>query len=347
MGLPPLPAQPPDTLWPTHGWPETPLPAEHAVHTIIERGFAPDVLDTVGEHQSLVIVQGGRLRFERYGDGFGPDVTTRSWSMAKSITQALAGFAVMDGKLDIQAPAAVPEWREAGDPRAAITTDQLLRMASGLRWVEVYLPDQPSDVIRMLFADGQDDMARFAASCPLAHAPDAQFYYSSGTTNIVSRLVGDAVGARGEAFHGFMRERLFEPLGMTSADPRFDAAGTFIGSSYCFCTPRDFAKFGLLYLRGGLWEGRRLLPAAWIDYARTPRSPQAGPEETAIDGAYGAHWWLDLAGPGSFSANGFEGQFIVICPDRDLILVRNGVTPGEKAPLRAWLRDIAETFPKL
>jgi CubicO group peptidase (beta-lactamase class C family) len=339
--LTPFPAQPATVPWPTQGWPEASLPGDHPAHVVVERGYAPQTLEPIGEHQALVIVHRGRLVFERYGTGFGPDVNTRSWSMAKSITQALAGFAVMDGKLDIHAPAAVPEWRGAGDPRAAITPDQLLRMASGLQWAEVYLPDQPSDVIPMLFGEGQGDMARFAASFPLAHVPDSRFYYSSGTTNIVSRLVADAVGAHGEAFHAFMRERLFDPLGMTSADPRFDAAGTFIGSSYCFCTPRDFAKFGLLYLRDGVWEGRRLLPRGWVDYARAHwgTDPEGGP--------YGAHWWVGIAGPGSFSANGFEGQFIVCCPDRDLIIVRNGVTAGEKGPVKAWLRDIAETFPQL
>ena len=339
--LTPFPAQPANTPWPTKGWPEAALPADHEVHAVIERGYAPDALESIGEHQALVIVHRGRLVFERYGEGFGPNVTTRSWSMAKSITQALAGFAVMDGKLDINAPAAVPEWREPGDPRGAITLDQLLRMASGLRWAEVYLPDQPSDVIPMLFGEGQDDMARFAASFALAHAPDSQFYYSSGATNIVSRLVADTIGTHGEAFHAFMRERLFDPLDMTSADPRFDASGTFIGSSYCFCTPRDFAKFGLLYLRGGVWDDRRLLSQGWIDYARTHwgNDPEGGP--------YGAHWWVGIAGPGSFSANGFEGQFIICCPDRDLIVVRNGVTPGEKGPIKAWLRAIAETFPRL
>jgi CubicO group peptidase (beta-lactamase class C family) len=339
--LTPLPAQPADTPWPTTGWPTARLPADHPVQAVIERGYAPEALEPIGEHQALVIVHRGRLVFERYGEGFGPDVTTRSWSMAKSITQALAGLAVMDGKLDIHAPAAVPEWREAGDPRAAITPDHLLRMASGLQWREVYLSDQPSDVIPMLFGEGQDDTARFAASFPLAQPPDTHFYYSSGTTNIVSRLVADAVGVHGEAFHAFMRERLFGPLGMTSADPRFDAAGTFIGSSYCFCTPRDFAKFGLLYLRGGLWGGRRLLSAEWVDYARTHWGTDLE------DDPYGAHWWLDIAGLGSFSANGFEGQYIVCCPDRDLIIVRNGVTPGPKLPMKTWLREIAEAFPQL
>ncbi len=343
--LTPLPAQPEGVPWPTRVWPTAALPADHPLHALVDRGFAPEALETLGAHQALVVVQGGRLVLERYGVGFGPDVTTRSWSMAKSITHALAGFAAMDGKLDIHAPANVLGWRTPGDPRGAITVDQLLRMASGLKFVEVYVPGEASDVIEMLFGAGQADMAAFASAFPLAHAPDTMHSYSSGTTNIVAALIADAVGARGETFKAFMRERLFNPLGMTSADPSFDAAGTFIGSSYCFCTPRDFARFGLLYLRGGIWEDRRLLPADWIDYARTPRLPQPGPPE--IDGPYGAHWWLDLAGPGSFSANGHEGQYIVLVPDRDVIVVRNGVTPGDKAPIKGWLRAIAETFAQL
>ncbi len=346
MGAPPpLPGQPAGTPWPTSGWPEAPLARGHGAQAIIERGFADGAIETLGEHQALAIVHRGRLVFERYGEGFGPEVTTRSWSMAKSLTQALAGFAVMDGKLDLHAPAPVAAWRAAGDPRGAITLDHLLRMASGLKFTEAYLPDQPSDVIAMLFGEGAQDMAAFAAGFPLAHAPGTVFNYSSGTTNIVSRIVADAYGLSGEAFAGFMRERLFGPLGMTSADPRFDAAGTFVGSSYCFCTPRDFARFGLLYLRGGMWEDRQLLPAWWVDEARSPKPPQPPPSE--IDGPYGAHWWLELAGPGSFSANGYEGQYLVLCPDRDLIVVRNGVTPGDKAPVRAWLRAIAETFEPL
>jgi CubicO group peptidase (beta-lactamase class C family) len=261
--------------------------------------------------------------------------------MAKSITHALAGLLVADERLDISAPADVPEWRAAGDPRAAITLDQLLRMSSGLDFVEAYSPDAPSDVIEMLFGKGAADVAGFAAASPLAHPPGSFFSYSSGTTNIISRCLARALGTQGAGFETFMRERLFAPIGMTSALPRFDEVGTFIGSSFCFATARDFARFGLLYLRDGVWEGRRLLPPGWVDYARTPTFQQPD----FADGPYGAHWWLDLAGPGSFSANGYEGQYIVICPDRDLILVRNGVTAEANQPLvKAWLAEVAAAF---
>jgi CubicO group peptidase (beta-lactamase class C family) len=249
-------------------------------------------------------------------------------------------MAVLDGRLDIHAPAPVPEWRGAGDPRGAITLDLLLRMSSGLAFVEDYVPDHPSDVIEMLWGAGKDDTAAYAAEKPLEHAPGAHWYYSSGTTNIVSRCTADALGAHGADFEAFMRRRLFEPLGMSSPSPKFDAAGTFIGSSFCFCTAQDFARFGLLYLRGGVWDGRRLLPEGWVDYARTQTWQQ--PND---DGPYGAHWWLDTGGPGSFAAHGFGGQFIVVVPNLDMVLVRSGDTPLElKLNPKAWIGEVVDCF---
>jgi len=310
---------------------------------LLAQAFAAKSTPRLGETHALLIVQGGAIVHEQYGEGFGPDETYPSWSKAKSITHALVGIAVGDGRLDIHAPTDAPEWQAPGDPRAAITLDQLLRMSSGLKWLEEYVPGQPSDVIAMLFGEGQADVAGFAAGFPLAHAPDAFWYYSSGTTNIVARALGRAIGASGPAFEAFMRERLFAPIGMTSPVPKFDPAGTFIGSSFCFCTARDFARFGLLYLRGGVWDGRRVLPAGWVDHARTPTWQQPGAAD--LEGRYGAHWWLDLGGPGSFSANGYDGQYTVCVPDLDLVLVRHGATPlDRKDELKAWIGEVVDCF---
>jgi CubicO group peptidase (beta-lactamase class C family) len=342
MSLPPLPPQPAGLAWPTAGWPEGEVPEACAaeIGRRLDYAFGPGSHADLGETHALVIVQGGRLVAERYAEGFGPDQTYPSWSMAKSITQALAGMLVGDGRLDIHAPADVPEWRAPGDPRGAITLDLLLRMSSGLTFVEDYEPDHPSDVIAMLFGEGKNDVAHFAARQPLAHPPGSFWSYSSGTTNIVSRALSRATDAYGAEFEAFMRRRLFEPLGMTSAKPKFDAAGTFIGSSYCFCSARDFARFGLLYLRGGVWEGRQLLPAAWVDYARTPTWQQPNDE-----GPYGAHWWLGMAGPDSFSANGYQGQYIAVAPDLDMVIVRHGKTPLDRKPAaKAFVGALADVF---
>lgn len=341
MTLLALPDQAPDVPWPTMDWPTGTLPAglkRGAFEALISEAFAEPASDLLGETHALLIVHGGRLAYERYGVTSGPEATQPSWSMAKSMTHALVGMLVADGKLDIHRPADVPEWQGEGDPRAAITLDQLLRMSSGLTFVEDYVPGHPSDVIAMLYGVGKSDVAHYAADLPPAHPPGSFWNYASGTSNIVARC---AAQAQGGDFAAFMRERLFGPLGMTSATPKFDAAGTFIGSSYCFCTARDFARFGLLYLRDGVWEGRRLLPPGWVDYARTPTFQQAG----VIDGRYGAHWWLDVGGPGSFSANGYDGQFIVVVPDLDLVVVRNGATPlDKKDALRAWMGELVSAF---
>lgn len=337
--LPPLPQQPAEVPWPQEDWPRGEIPGSvdrPRLEAHLERG-----LRDFDETHAIVLVQGGRLLLERYGPDHGPDATCLSWSMAKSLTHALVGILAGEGRLGISKPAPVPEWRTPGDPRGAITTDQLLRMSSGLKFDEVYEAGKPSDTIDMMWGSGKADVARFAADQPLIHPPGSHFSYSSGTTNIVCRILADITGLRGEAFAGFMRDRLFEPLGMRTPIPKFDPSGTFIGSSFCFASGRDFARFGLFYLRDGVWDGRRLLPPGWVDYARTPTFQQPG----VTDGRYGAHWWLDLGGPGSFSANGHEGQFTVLVPDLDLVVVRHGRTATDKKELlKAWISDLVSLF---
>lgn len=343
----PLPVQPADTEWPTDEWPTGDIPA-HAdrarLEDLLDHAFAATAPDDLEETHALVIIQAGRLIAERYWTGFGPDVTCPSWSKAKSITQALVGLLVKDGKIDHMAKADVPEWREAqNDPRAAITLDQLLRMSSGLAFREDYVDGEASDVIEMLFGEAKDDAGKFAASFPLEHEPGRFWSYSSGTTNIIARCAAKAADLYGPDFERFMRERLLDVIGMKSAAPKFDAAGTFIGSSFCYATPRDFAKFGLLYLRDGVWAGQRILPEGWVDYARTPTYQQ--PEAVAEGTPYGAQWWLDLGGTGSFSANGYQGQFTVCIPDLDMVIVRHGQTDAAKGPnVKAWIKAIADCF---
>lgn len=307
--------------------------------SLVEAAFAARDTEALGETHALLIVHGGRIVHERYGEAFNAQSTHHSWSIAKSITHALVGILVREGRIDAHAPADVPEWRN--DARAAITLDHLLRMSSGLKFIEDYAPDGgPSDVIAMLFGEGKPDVAAHAARQPLIHPPGTFWSYSSGTTNIVARCAARATNAKGPAFEAFMRSALFQPLGITSAKPLFDEAGTFIGSSFCFMTARDFARFGLLYLRDGIWDGARLLPQGWVDYARTetPRQPTG-------DMPYGAHWWLGFGGEGSFSANGYDGQFIVLLPKQDMLIVRHGRTPLDKKDnLQRWIAVLSACF---
>ena len=342
--LPPLPAQPQDVPWPTDHWPDgAPGPGTDraGLDRLIDFAFSDPAPETMGETHAFLAVQGGKIVTERYWRDFTAKHTYPSWSEAKSITQALIGILVREGKIDIHAPADVPEWQGGDDPRAAITLDMLLRMSSGLKFTEDYVDSGVSDVMEMLWGKGKDDTGAFAANFPLEHEPDTFWSYSSGTTNIVARCAARTLGASGEAFQDFMFRELFDPVGMTSPLPKFDATGTFIGSSFCYCTARDFARFGLLYLRDGVWDGQRILPEGWADYARTPTP--AVPDTEAL--GYGAHWWLGMAGPGSFSCNGYEGQYTVLVPEKDLILVRHGKSPLEqKEEVQKWIAEVADCF---
>ena len=310
---------------------------------------------------ALLVQHRGRVVFERYGmqpdTVFGPggpvtaDSTLISWSIAKSITHAVVGLLVADGVLDVDAPAPVPEWR--GTDRERITLQQLLEMRSGLHFVEDYVDDATRNCLEMLYGAGQADMAAYAASQPLEHEPGAVWNYSSGTTNIVSRIVGSIVGTMvgstvgttvGDGSAGmeaFLQDRLFGPLGMTSAVAKFDDAGTFVGSSYVYATARDFARFGQLYLDDGVVGDQRLLPPGWGDHGAT---------QTAVDPetglGYGRHWWRWPQFDDVFACHGYEGQYIVVSPSRELVVVHLGKTSVElQASLRDTIASIVDAFP--
>ncbi len=209
--LAPLPDQPADLSWPTADWPTGDLPPEtdkKRLMKLMDHAFAAQAPADLGETHAVVVIKGGKLVHEQYWTGFGPEVTCPSWSKGKSITHALVGILAGDGKMDIHAPADVPEWQDPADPRHAITLDQLLRMSSGLAFREDYVPDHPSDVIEMLWGAGKEDTAHFAASFPLEHEPGTYWSYASGTTNIVSRAAARAANLSGAEFESFMRRRL-------------------------------------------------------------------------------------------------------------------------------------------
>ena len=312
---------------------------------------------------ALVVVHRGEVVAEWYGtqpeSPFGPatpvtaDSTLISWSTAKSMTHAAVGLLVADGRLDLDAPAPVPEW--AGTEKASIRLIDLLEMRPGLQFVEDYVDGGVSHVIAMLFGEGSEDHAAFAAALPLDHAPGTVWNYSSGTTNIVSRIIGDVVagdaGATGPegrrtVYAAWLDERLFGPAGMCSAIPKFDGAGNWVGSSYVYATARDFARFGELYRRDGVTEsGERLLPAGWAEHGRTfvAHDPEgAGP--SGFD--YGRHWWMWPELPGSIAAHGYEGQYVVVVPERELTVVHLGKTPVDQLPLLARrLLTMIDAFP--
>jgi CubicO group peptidase (beta-lactamase class C family) len=287
--------------------------------------------------RAVVVVYRGHLIAERYAAGFKADMPFPGWSMAKSVTNAMVGVLVRHGLLHIDAPAPVPRWRQPDDPRGRITLDHLLRMSSGLEFEEIYTPLR--DAARMLYTT--TDFAAYAADKPLAARPGDRWHYSSGPANIVAGIVRRAAEKQTRPYYGFFYRELFHRIGMQSVVLEPDPSGTFAGSSYIWATARDWARFGLLYLRDGVWDGRRILPDGWVAYTVTPAP-------AAPRGEYGALFWLN-AGPAAdpsrrlwphaprdtFAAQGFRDQKLFIIPSRALILVRFGATSGRSA----WSSD--------
>jgi CubicO group peptidase (beta-lactamase class C family) len=304
----------------------------------LEHAFAQP--ESLGTTNAVVVVHRGAVVVERYADGIDASTMHVSWSMAKSMLHAAIGILVREGRIDVAAVADDPAWRDQDDPRGVITIDQLLKMRSGLLFNEDYVDEHVSHVIKMLFGAGKPDAAAYAAALPLEHEPGSVFSYSSGTSNILSAVLARALGARGDAYREFLRRELWDPLGMRSADPRFDEAGHWIASSFVFATAQDFTRFGLLYLRDGVWEGRRLLPEGWVDYARTHTGTD---EETGF--GYGAHWWLVPGSLGIFRCSGYNGQRIIVVPPLDLVVVRLGVSPVELQPeLERFSKELIDAF---
>lgn len=350
-----LPVQPDGVPWPAagnDGWPRGELPGGVDLTRALERVF--DDTGPLARTFAVLVVHHGRLVYERYQgqlehwdrdpEGIGPETSLLSWSMAKSMLHAVVGMLIGDGRLELAARADVPLWDDPADPRHAITVEDLLGMRDGLDFVEDYVDGERSDVIEMLFGAGAADMAGFAADRGLAVAPGARLNYSSGTSNIVSSVVARCIGggepAGEDRYRAFLADRLFGPLGAESARPTFDDAGTWIASSYVHATARDFARFGLLYLRDGVWAGQRLLHEGWVDTARRARSV-----DPADGNLHSLHWWVVDDGRGTFRAAGYEGQSITICPAHDLVVVRLGKTPAERAEhLVEWRADMVAAF---
>jgi CubicO group peptidase (beta-lactamase class C family) len=318
------------------------MPYNHAALTELADGaFAVSDDNPLTETQALVASLDGKVVFERYAEGLAADSTFLSWSMGKSVASALCGVLVAVGRLELDATAPVPAWHGADDPRAAITLRHLLQMRSGLSWNEDYVDDAVSDVIEMLFGSGQHDVAGYAAGQTLVHEPGAEWLYSSGTTNIITRIMGDVIGGGEAGFTTALIDGLLRPAGMQQPTIRFDDAETWIGSSFLYATARDYVAFGELFRNDGIApDGSRLLPEGWVaasidDHATCPDSGQG----------YGYQWWLARDDYGSFAANGYEGQRLQVSQKLGLTFVRLGKTTAEHSKeLRSFYAKVADCF---
>jgi CubicO group peptidase (beta-lactamase class C family) len=280
--------------------------------------------------RALVVLHRGRIVAERYGEGFDAAMPLLGWSMTKTVTAALVGTLVQQGRLDVARDSLFADW--SGDGRRRIAMAQLLSMSSGLRFDEDY--GSVTDVTRMLYL--QPDMAAFARAQPLQHPPGQHFNYASGSSVLLARLWQQAVP--GDRSLAWPRQALFDPLGMRSAVMEADARGTFVGSSYMYATGRDWARFALWLLQDGRWNGQALVPEGWVARMRAPsgaapadysqgqmwlHGPRAGtPEGRNPDAGFqlpADTVWM----------NGHDGQAIAIVSSRELAVVRLGLTPSK------------------
>ncbi len=291
--------------------------------------------NSVKKTRAVLVIHNNQIVAEKYAEGFSKNTKLLGWSMTKSITSAVVGVLSKQGKVALDQTNLFPEWEN--DERSKITLNNLLQMNSGLEWIEDY--NTISDVTKMLFLT--EDMPNVQLEKPLVGKPNNTWNYSSGTTNLISKFIRNQFETHQE-YLDFWYEELIDKMGMHSMVLETDIAGNYVGSSYSWATARDWAKFGLLYLHNGNWNGQQILDKSWIDYSVTPTNKS--------NGEYGAQFWLNAGGiypnvpKDLFSCNGYQGQHVFIIPSKELIIVRFGLTENPEFNLNSFLSDILSTI---
>ena len=313
------------TSWPDGDvLPDEPLPPEidrARLDAALELAFTGEKYrpsKTLG----VVVVYDGRIVAERYAPTWGIHAQYRSWSSAKSVTSALVGILVKEGKLQVSDPAPIPEWQDDGDPRRAITIENLLHMSSGLESTGSSTP--------ITYWGGVDTAAE-AARGALEVPPGTRWKYSNHDTLLLVRSMRVAI-ADDTAFLTFPRRALLDRIGMRHTFPETDPHGNFVLSSQMYTTPRDLARLGLLYLNDGVWNGKRVLPEGWVAYTTKPAPARRIGVPPSSDWGYGAHFWLlgddPRLPPDAFTTAGSRGQLSTIVPSRRLVVARMGLDPA-------------------
>lgn len=309
------------------------------LESIIAEAFDPPGSDPMLKTLGVAVVYNDALIAERYIEGYDAHTICHSWSMTKSLIGVMTGILVGQGRMDPKAPVNIPSWKN--DERGRITLENLIQMNSGLEWVENYFT--LSEVTLMLM--NSEDMFEFAAGMPAEVPAGTQWEYSSGNAILISGLIRKAIGSD-EAYHRFPYSGLMHRIGMLHTIIETDAVGTFVASSYCYGTARDWARFGILCLNDGVFAGDTLLPPGWMDFLRTT-APNS-------DGVYGGTFRKKQINPDYqftdapddlYLAYGFQGQMVLIVPSEDLVVVRMGYSLNHFDP-NAFLRDIISTLPE-
>jgi len=282
--------------------------------------------------RAVVVIHKDQIILEKYADGFDKDSRMLGWSMTKSIMSTVFGVLEHQNKIDLHEKAPIASWQK--DARKNITIHNLLQMNSGLEWDENY--DEISDATKMLFLER--DMTKMQAEKPLQYKTNASWNYSSGTSNLLSGILRDQFKTHQE-YIDFWYTDFIDKIGMNSMVVETDLAGNYVASSYAWATARDWAKFGLLYLHNGNWNGEELFTKKWVDYVTTP-TPTS-------NGTYGAQFWLNAerqfkdVPKNMYFADGYQGQRVYVLIDEELVIVRFGLSWFEE---NLFLKGILESI---
>lgn len=317
-------------------------PSDPALRAALDHAFEEPAEPPFRRTKAVVVVRNGRVIAERYARGIGIDTPLLGFSMTKSVVSALIGIMTQQGLTSPSLPAPIPEWHAPSDPRREIEVGHLLRMTSGLALDETNSGFDPSS--QMVFL--RDDMAAFAVQARSIAPPGTRWHYSSATTEILARIIRDAVGGP-ERTLAFAWRELFNPLGMRTVTLEFDAAGTLQGTSYMLASARDWARFGLLYLYDGEVGGKRILHEDWVDYSAA----------ATLDTDYGAGFWTNRSDHrnamgrvragiprDAFFASGDLGQRVVILPSQHIVVVRLGDATDPTGDIRGLARLVKEVI---
>jgi CubicO group peptidase (beta-lactamase class C family) len=287
-----------------------------------------------GVHQSraVLVLYKDQIIAEKYADGFDKESRLLGWSMTKSIMSTVFGVLQHQNKINISNRAPIASWQE--DVRKNITIHNLLQMNSGLEWDENY--DEISDATKMLFLER--DMTKMQEEKPLTGTTNASWNYSSGTSNLLSKILRKQFVSH-QAYLDFWYSDFIDKIGMNSMVVEADLSGNYVASSYAWATARDWAKFGLLYLHNGSWNGEQLFTKDWVTYITTPTP--------GSNGTYGAQFWLNSqqqlkdVPKNMYFADGYQGQRVYVLPDQDVVVVRFGLAGFEE---NRFLKGILESI---
>jgi CubicO group peptidase (beta-lactamase class C family) len=310
---------------------DVPWPSEidmEKVEEALDIGFGPAEARTLG----LVITYGGRILGERYGEGIDIHTPLESWSMTKSLTGTLMGVLIQQGTYELWQSAPVPEWQEPGDPRQEIRIGDIMRMSSGIKINAPGDPDYDSDI----YADhyylytATSNSYEWAATRPQEWPPNTIGRYRNTDPVLTSYLIRLGVEGRGQDYHSFPQRDLFDKIGIRDGLIETDPQGNFLGQGLAFMPARDWARLGNLYLQNGVWDGERILPEGYVEYASTLAPTWVSDGRLQYGGAF---FWVNGQGSqglpeSAYSMRGAGGQSTTIIPTHDLVVVRLGKYTG-------------------